>query len=218
MKFIKRRVYMLALTAGLAQAAASTDGIPGIIVISSTPAGVCNSMIRQGIEAIAQSDSAALESPIGKTYVAIAQASDGINSLGRQPEVTASALAYRKKIYEDAWLQSIAEEVKKLVAERKSEFERAIALGAFGCAYAMLQKKMVEDKIPGLKLRPTLQGTIEKNKAVTLSYMQNRLFDAAQFSMALNLQDQYDLDPETFAKLFSQYVPKSEAKSGWWPW
>lgn len=192
--------------------AASSEGIK----IESIPAGVINNMIDQGVAIVKASQPEALSSSIGAIY-ARTKEMGGINALGVSPSVDRQTKIYVGKIQEDHYLCELKAIASRLATEDKPEFERAIALAAFGFTYSTLQKALVEADITNLKLFPTVQGTIEKNTEVTLDENQRECFGAAQLSIGLNLQTQYTIDPKTFATMFKPWMQNEadSVSSGW---
>ena len=197
---MKKYICISMLVTGLVQAAASQD-----IIIARKPATVANSMIDEGV---AKTSPGALMSPIGQLYEALNNNPAGINSLGQDPLVVAKTNSYNSSIQTNETLQKLSIGIVELVEAKKPTVERAIALALFGAKYGRLLKKLVGADIPGLKLRPTIKGTIEKNTEVILSADQTVSFKAAQLALGgLNLQDQWKMDPTTFSTMFARYLP-----------
>ena len=206
---MKRTLYLAALTAGIVQAAA--EDTPRTIVIASTPAGVCNNMISEGI---AKTAPVALRFPVGQVYVAINNSPEGINSLGQNPAIVHQTNIYNNAVQANKTLQELTAVAVQLVETEGPEAERIVALTLFGAKYGRILKKLVQADIPGLKLRPTLPATIEKNP-ILLGPAHTVCLQAAQLALGgLNLQEQWRIDPKTFAIMFKRYLTATSDETG----
>lgn len=203
-------------------------------IIQQVPATVCDVLIHTGIVNVSKQNKAALASPVGRRYVFIDESPKGINCFSTKRPVIEQTNIYTKEIHANKTLETLASIATTLAESGAPEAERVIGLLAFGSKYGRLLKKLTEKDIPGLKLRPTLEATIEKNTTVTLDDKQEICLEAAQLAMGLNLQEQYDIDPTTFSVMFKRYLTSSSSSSsstktptttsnstsgaGWWPW
>lgn len=205
---MKRSLYILALTTGLAQAAATDTFQP--IVIAAPPASVINNMIR---ESVALSSPESLASPVGQLYVAISDSPEGINSLGQNHAVVTQTNIYNNSIQANKTLQILTAHVMQLVKIGGSEARRVAALTDLGSEYGTLLKKLVQADVPNLELYRNLELTIETDTNITLDSQQKICVQAAQLAGALNKNNQFNIDPTTFEKMYHHYLVLSDEAS-----
>lgn len=212
---MKNLLLMLAVSGSLIQGAESS-----IITLEQIPACVSNAMIHSGIIDVKGQAPEALNSPVGQAYEMTDQARGGVCQLTVQPLVVVQTNLYSNVIQNNQTLKQLAGFAETLVICNAPEAERVIALVGLGSKYGRILKKLVQHDVPGLKFRPTLKATIEKNTEVTLDEKQLTCLNAAQLAMTLNLQQQFNIDPVTFKVMFNRWLPaepKAQASSSWWP-
>lgn len=187
------------------QSASSKD------VILRNPATVLNNMIRTGL---GNSSEEARESDMGKIYVAIDSSRYGINSLWQEPVVVAQAQEYNGLIVAKKTIQRLTAVVTTLVEHDAPQATRIAALGALGLSYSLAQEKLTKSAIPGIifPVVGTVEKTLKSNMDLVLEEQEQPLYKAAQLSMALNMNMQYELDPTTFDAMFMQELSSDKAK------
>lgn len=216
---MKQYIFILLLTVPAISASSST-AITDAGINPPLPSIVINNMVRQSLTDILQTRPEGLASSIGSAFLTM-HAVGGVDTLCYVPPILKQAQHYVATIVSDDYLIDLCIAAKKLKEEDRPEFERVIAWTRFDTAYRMLQKKLVETDIPGFTLLTAPRETIECNKEIVLDENGLIYFSAAQLSMGLAMQEQFNIDPIAFYLAFKTWIPtelKMQSGLSLWSW